>query len=234
MTGTRPRTPGIWMTEHQFFSLLEELHVIRVSRPGGKMIMLDVSGEQGVESVGVTELKKRSLTALAELEERKAEIEENRFAMPVNSEINAGGSVSMRVDFVKRNDQLTPEEEKEKQGLLGDILAAIAHHRLVVGGMNYLQVHYRELEPELVRREFPLDQLSRGQTMGERLRWSKGIKSAALFCIRESEKESNTGKPMIDICREFLTLYAIEGDEAYSPDQLFGNIQQILLLDRTG
>lgn len=232
MAVTRPRTPGIWMTEQQFLTLLEELHVLRVSRPGGKTILLEMAGEQGAESISATDLKKRSLDIVAELEERNREIEENRFTLPVNSEISAGEGVHVRVDVVKRNDQLTPEEEHEKQRLLRENLSAIAHHRLIVGGMNYLQVHYRELEPELARREMPVERMRTVRQLEGRVRWSKGIKSAAIHCIRETTKSENSGRPVIEICREFLAAYVIDGEEEYTPEQMVRNIQQILLLDR--
>ena len=67
---------------------------------------------------------------------------------------------------------------------------------------------------------------------GTKLRWTKGIKSAALYCLKESQKPNNAGKPPLELCREFLTGYAIDGEEDYTPEQLYRNMQQIVQLDR--
>ena len=97
--------------------------------------------------------------------------------------------------------------------------------------MNYLQIHFKELLPRLAQREVPLE-VSVRRADGTKLRWTKGIKSAALFCLKESLKPINGGKSHLDVCREFLAHYAIDGEEDYSPDQLHRNMQQIVLLDR--
>lgn len=57
----------------------------------------------------------------------------------------------MQVQSLKRDDQLTPEEQKDKTNLLDKIDRDIRYHRNVVAGMTYLQVHYKELVPKLSR-----------------------------------------------------------------------------------
>jgi hypothetical protein len=88
------------------------------------------------------------------------------------------------------------------------------------------------MEPKLLFREGQLLGAQVGRGGGARLRWTKGIKSAALYCLKESKKESNAGKPPLDLCREFLKQYIIDGDENYDPEQLLRNMQQILQLER--
>jgi hypothetical protein len=231
MVVTRTRTPGIWMTQQQFLTLLDDLHVCRVRRPDGGKITLTLGCESGMETLTASDLKSRTASALAELEDRKKEIEENQFASPLEAEIATGNHRTMVVRYAKRNDQLSPEEGVQKQRLLRDVVADISRHRRIIGGMNYLQVHYRELQPTLTRRDVPLDAMLGAQERGRQV-WTKGIKSAALFCIKEAAKPSNAGRPTIDICREFLQSYVVQGEEGYAADQLSRNMQQILLLDR--
>jgi hypothetical protein len=231
MTEARQRTPGILMTEQQFFSILDELDVLHVTRPEAGKVMLVCKRDGQAETHTVTDIKEQANEALADLEERKKEIEENQFALPLEGEIATGSAHTMRVRYAKRNDQLTGEESAEKQRLLREVIAEMAHHRLIIGGMNYLQVHYRELQPRLIQRAIPLEGLERRDASGRRS-WTRGIKSAALFCIKEGEKPGNTGRAGLDICREFFEQYTLEDEDGYTPEMLYRNVQQILRLDR--
>ena len=194
-------------------------------------MMLTIAGSGSGETLPVTEMKGRSVIALSELEDRKKEIEENAFASMMEGQLPTGGDRLVQVKYLKRNDQLTPEEEDEKRRLLREVGMEMTHHRSIIGAMNYLQVHFKELQPKLVRRELPLDMTAQ-RADGVKLRWMKGIKSAALYCLKESKKGTNAGKAPLDLCRDFLTSYVIEGDEDYTPEQLFRNMQQIIQLDR--
>jgi hypothetical protein len=220
------------MTEQQFITILDELNVIHVTRPEGGRVTLVCRREDQVVTCTVTEIKEESNAALADLEDRKKEIEENQFAMPLEGEIATRGEHMLRVRYAKRNDQLTDEEVVEKQRLLRQVTAEMAHQRLIIGGMNYLQVHYRELQPRLMQRAIPLEGLERKDAGGKRI-WTRGIKSAALYCIKEGEKPANTGRPGIDICREFFVQYTLEDEDGYTPEMLYRNVQQILRLDRS-
>ena len=231
MAVAQQRTPGITMTEPQLFSVLEELHVLHVTRPDGGRVTLVCRQEDQVVTYTVTDIKEQANVHLAELEERKKEIEENQFALPLEGEIATRGDHLIRVRYSKRNDQLSPEEVEEKQRLLRQVMADMAHQRLIIGGMNYLQVHYRDLQPRLIQRTTPLEGVERRDAGGRRI-WTRGIKSAALFCIKEGEKPSNAGRPGIDLCREFFMQYALEDEEGYTPEMLYRNVQQILRLDR--
>lgn len=207
------RTPGIWMTERQCMEMLDELHVARVSKAAGAKMMLTVVGPDGGETLSVTEIKGRSSITLATLEERKRGVEEN-------------------VEHLKRDSQQTPEEEHEKRRLLLEIGTEMSHQRTIVGAMNYLQIHFKDMEPKLSLREAQLLGARAVREGRAKLRWTKGIKSAALYCLKESQKESNAGKPPLSLCREFLKQYVIDGEEDYGPEQLLRNMQQILQLER--
>jgi hypothetical protein len=221
------------MTQQQFLSLLDELRIFRVQRPEGGKIMLTLAGEKGVETLTVSDFKSQTAAALAELEDRKTEIEENQFALPLEGEVATRNQKTMRVRYVKRNDQLTPEEGTEKERLLQGVAADIARHRRIIGGMNYLQIHYRELQQTLTRRDVPLDTLMGVREQGRQV-WTRGIKAAANYCIKEAAKPANEGRPVIEICREFFVHYVLQDEEDYSPEQLHRNIQQILRLDHIG
>jgi hypothetical protein len=225
------RTPGVGMTELQCLQMLDELRIAQVTKPEGGKMMLTLSVDGGAESVSVIEFKGRSVQAITDLEERKKEIEDNAFASMMEGELPTGQNRSLQVKYLKRNDQLTPEEEDEKRRLLREVNLELSHHRNVVGLMNFLQVHYKELVPKLERRELPLE-MALPRIDGTKARWTKGIKTAALFCLKESHKEVNAGKSPLDLCREFLAHYSIEGEDDYSPEQLFRNMQQIVQLDR--
>ncbi len=221
------------MTESQFLQLIDEFHVAHVFQPDGGKIMLTVSDEGATETLTVSEYKNRAREMLVELEDRKREVEENRFAVPLAGELPTGENRTLRVQYVKKNEQLTPEEEVEKTRLLRSLDAAMARQRMVVGAMNYLQIHFRELQPRFARREVPPEPgIVRAD--GVKVRWTKGIKSAALFCLKEGNKPANTGKSALDLCRDFLVTYTIVGEEDYTPERLCRNMQQILLLDRVG
>jgi hypothetical protein len=231
MQETVQRTPGIWMTEQQCLQMLDEMQVAHVFKPEGGKITLTVSGTAGSETLTVSEFKARSSTTLAELEERKLEIGENTFASVMDGQLPTGEDRSLHVKYLKRDDQLTPQEETEKRRLLREVNKEIAHQRAIVGAMNFLQIHFKELQPKLVHREVPLE-MSVQRPDGVKMRWMKGIKSAALFCLKEKEKPINAGKAPLELCREFLAQYSIDGEEDYTPEQLFGNMQQIVQLDR--
>jgi hypothetical protein len=225
------RTPGVGMTEVQCMQMLDEMRIAQVTKPDGGKMTLTVSIDGGAESVSVTEFKGRSVQAIADLDDRKKEIEENAFASTMEGELPTGPNRSLQVKYLKRDDQLTPEEEEEKRRLLRDVNKELGHHRSIIGLMNYLQVHYKELAAKLARRELPLE-IALPRIAGTKARWTKGIKTAALFCLKESRKEANTGKTQLDLCKEFLAHYTIEGEDDYSPEQLFRNMQQIVQLDR--
>jgi hypothetical protein len=233
MTTPGPRTPGIWMTEAQFLQLLDEFHVTHVFKPDGGKIMLTVSDEGATETLTVSEYKNRAQEMLVELEDRKREVEENRFAVPLAGELPTGENRTLRVEYVKKNEQLTREEESEKIRMLRSLDAAIVRQRMVVGAMNYLQIHFKELRPRFVTREVPPEP-GVVRADGVKVPWTKGIKSAALFCLKEGNNPANAGKSALDLCRDFLVTYTIAGEEDYTPEQLCRNMQQILLLDRVG
>jgi len=220
------------MTERQCMEMLDEMHVAHVSKAAGGKMMLTVIGPDGGETLSVTEIKGRSSITLATLEERKKGVEENTFAGMMEGQLPTGADRSLSVKYLKRDDQLTAQEEKEKRQLLLEIGSEMSHHRTIVGAMNYLQIHFKDLEPKLARREMQLPGAQAGLTGGTKLRWTKGIKSAALYCLKESKKESNAGKDPLTICREFLKQYVIDGEENYEPEQLLRNTQQILQLER--
>ena len=137
------------MTEQQCIQVLDALRVTQVVKPEGGRLLLSIAGPGGGETLTVTELKGRSSSAMTELEDRKVEIEQNAFASMMDGQLPTGADRSVQVKYLKRDDQLTPEEEEEKKRLLREVVAEISHHREIIGAMNYLQVHLKELQPKL-------------------------------------------------------------------------------------
>ncbi len=219
------------MTEQQFFSILDELSVLHVARPEGGRVTLVCKREGQVETYTVTEIKEQANEALADLDERKKEIEDNLFALPLEGEIATGSAHTMRVRYAKRNDQLTEEESAEKQRLLRGVIAEMAHHRLIIGGMNYLQVHYRELQPRLIQRAVPLEGMERRD--GSAGVPGHGGSSRPRCTVSKREKPANAGRSGLDICREFFAQYTLGEEDGYTPEMLYRNVQQILRLDRS-
>jgi hypothetical protein len=203
-----------------------------VTRPEGGKVTLVCKREGQMMTYTVTDIKEEANAALVDLEDRKKEIDENQFAMPLEGEVATRGDHLFRVHYAKRNDQLSADEVTEKQRLLREVTAEMAHQRMIIGGMNYLQVHYRELQPRLMQRAIPLEGLEKKDAAGRRI-WTRGIKSAALYCIKEGEKPANAGRLGLDVCREFFVQYMLEDEDGYTPEMLYRNVQQILRLDRS-
>ncbi len=220
------------MTDDQLFDLLDELGIVRVSKPEGSRIMLVCARGEDQETLSASDLKTRSLSSIRGLEEKRQEVSENRFAEPLNGELSLG-ETHAAVHFLKKDDQLTESEMLEKRRLLEEIDAEIGYHRVIVAGMNHLQVNFKELALRLIAREGSgKEQAEAPRLLPGKLRWTKGVKSAALHCLKESRRPENAEKSELDICREFLTTYILEEDEEYTPHHLFLNIQQIKLLDQ--
>jgi hypothetical protein len=199
--------------------------------PDGRF-SLTVVAEGKTERISVSAFKARHAAAIKDLEEKRNDVLENKFAVPLLGEVPVGGGKTMQVQFLKRDDQLAPEEQKDKSNLLDKIDRDIRHHRNVVAGMNYLQVHYKELVPKLSRlRRAPVNLMM--HMNGTKAVWSKGIKSAALYCIKEFKKGAGPGKSDLEVCKEFLSQYVIPEDQSYTPEQLCNNVRQIKQLDST-
>jgi hypothetical protein len=220
------------MTDDQLFDLLQELEVSRVFKPAGGRISLVLGHDRSLETLTATELKSRSVDAIRGLEEERQEVIENRFAAPIEGAFPVAGANTVPVRILRRNDQLSEEDRRHKERLLERIDAQISYHRLVIAGMNHLQVNYKELALRLIVCEASTTEQTGSPSPEERLPWTKGIKAAALQCLRESRLTANSGKTELDVCREFLERYAIEEDEDYAPQRLFLNIQQIKMLDQ--
>ena len=111
-----------------------------------------------------------------------------------------------------------------------EVASDISRFRRIIGGMNYLQIHYRDLQRALTRRVIPLEATLGVREEGRQV-WTRGIRAAASYCIKEAAKPANAGRSTIEICREFLRHYVMQDEEGYSPEQLLANVQQILHLD---
>jgi hypothetical protein len=218
------------MTEQLVLDLLVSLGIVRIGRDEVAHKYLVHLVRDGTTVVyTVTDFKKEHQDAIAELEEEKHEVQQNRFTPPLSGEIGLGrGTVTtMRVQYWKKDEQLTPEEQAEKERLLGRINKEMLLHQRVIDAMNYVQVHYREIAHKLV----PRTPASSGIT-GVKAVWNKGLKPAALHCLKQFPEALRQGKTELDVCREFLAQFAFSGETQYTAEQLLNAAVQIRLLDR--
>ena len=220
------------MIESQLLKLLASLEVDDVwkERADGKLL-LRITSEDGSEEIPVIEYKARHVALIKDLEEKKRDILENKFAPPLVREVAMGDGKTMQMEYLKKDEQLEPDERREKERLLESIEKEAQRQRAIVAAMNSLQVNYREVIPKLHEAQSPQHVFDSSHP-GERTIWTKGIKSAAIFCIREMERPEATHRTGLDVCRAFLQRYVIKEEQAYTPEQLFNNVQQIRHLDR--
>jgi hypothetical protein len=221
------------MTDYQVMTLLSDLGVKNVSREKDRPLMLTVVTKTGVEQITVSEFKSRFVKSLKELEERRAEVGDNKFAAPLRGQIPLGGDSSMQVQYLKKDEQLTSEERARKKQLLEEIERDVRNHRTIIAGLNYLQLYYKQIVPKF-RKHLADPGLRAIVGAGEpRILWTKGIKMAALFCIKEFKKEPPGTRKPLDVCRDFLAKYTIQEEQSYTPEQLCNNVHQIMQLDDT-
>ena len=220
------------MTEKQLFQLLESLGISKVYRDEQRAsLVLEVKTGGVLETLTVSEYKGRHVSALRELDERKGEIRENKFAAPLEGDFGMRPGNGARMQFLKRDEQLSKEEKEEKKQLLQEVEDESQRHRTAISGMNHLQVHYKEMIPALQAFSGITPSLPAVNPEGKTL-WTKGIKSAALHCLREWQGARLVGTSQLDIARDFLSHYDIAGEKGYTPEQLSNNISQVRLLDQ--
>ena len=220
------------MTEKQLFQLLESLCVSKVYRDEQQAsLVLEVKTDGVLETLTVSQYKGRHVSALRELDEKKGEIRENKFAVPLEGDFGIGSGNGARMQFLKRDEQLTKEEKEEKKRLLQEVENEYQRHRLVISGMNHLQVHYKEMIPALQAFSGMTPSRPAVKPDGKTL-WTKGIKSAALYCLREWRGGRLEGTSQLDVSRDFLSHYDIAGEKGYTAEQLSNNISQVRLLDQ--
>ncbi len=219
------------MTEKQLFQLLEALDISKVYRDEEHArLVLEVKSGGVLETLSVSEYKGRHVSALRELDEKKGEIRENKFAAPLEGDLGIGAGKGMKMQFLKRDEQLTAEEKEEKKRLLSEVDVAYQQHRAIIAAMNHLQVHYKEMMPALLAFSGMTPPEPPVKHDGKSM-WTKGIKSAALFCLREC-RESKEKASQLEVAREFLSHYEIAGENGYTAEQLSNNISQVRLLDQ--
>jgi len=218
------------MTEQLVLDLLVSLGVVRISRDeSSRKYQVHIVREGTTEIRSVTDVKKEHQEAIAELEEQQQEVRQNRFTAPLPGEIGMGSDAPMKVQFWKKDDQLTPEEQQEKERRLAQLTRELLLHRRVIDAMNYVQVHFLEMAHKLVP---AAGAAAAGGAMGARVVWNKGLKPAALFCLKQFPEAVRQGRTELDVCRDFLSRYSFGGEAQYTAEQLLNAAIQIRLLDR--
>jgi hypothetical protein len=220
------------MTEQLVLDLLVRLHVVRVSRDAEtQKFLLHIVDGGHAETVPVVDYKREHVDAIAELEDQKADVLQNRFADPQQGQIGLGGGSSiLAVQFTKRDDQLSEAEQQEKKRRLVDLNREIARHREIVNAMNFIQVNFNDVAARLSPGHAFMGaaaELPAGKTL-----WTKGFKLAAVQCLREFEEATQVGRSELDVCRAFLDQYVFPDAASYTAEQLLNAALQIRRLDR--
>jgi len=214
------------MTNRQILDILTSLNVVHVFKDGrGRGLNLIVSMNGLRETTSLAAFKSRFTTTLHNLEERKQEVRENKFASRLSGSLGMHREAKLNVEFLKRDDQLTTSEREEKRRLLSSIEREIKHHRNVLSAVAVLQVRFKELREgidDMERRAGEADAKAHARAV-----WTRGVAAAAAFCNNEWKKAQHKGKPPVEICRDFLAKYAIQGEEAYTAEQLLNNVLQV-------
>jgi hypothetical protein len=181
------------------------------------------------ETTSLASFKSRFTTALQHLEERKQEVRENKFAARLAGSLGMEREAKLNVEFLKRDGQLTPSEREEKRRLLSSIEREIRHHRNVLSAVAFLQVRFKELQAgidDLARRAEEDKAKTHARTV-----WTRGVAAAAAFCNNELKKDQPKDKAPVEICKDFLSKYTIQGEETYTVEQLLNNVLQIRALN---
>jgi hypothetical protein len=217
------------MTDRQILDILASLNVVHVSREWhGHALTLTLSDRGVKEKTTIVSLKSRYSTALQLLEEKKQEIRENKFASRLPGTLGMPAEGRLNVEFLKRDDQLTRNEREEKKQLLHSIDREMRHHRNILSGLAFLQIRFNDLQAkidEMVRHT--AEEEARAH---ERKLWTRGVAAAAAFCSNQLDKKEHQGTPPVNICRDFLAKYRIQGEEAYTVEQLLNNVLQVRAL----
>lgn len=218
------------MTEQLVLDLLVSLGVVRIGRDEvSRKYLIHVVRDGATVVIPVTDYKSECQEQIAELEEQKQEVLQNRFTQPLSGEIGMGSASSMRVQYWKKDEQLSPLEQEEKDRRLAKIARELQAHRRIIDAMNYIQVHYREVAHKLVP---PPGAVTARAASGGRELWNKGLKPAALLCLKQFPEAVRQGKTELEVCREFLERYEFSGETQYTAEQLLNAAVQIRLLDR--
>jgi hypothetical protein len=218
------------MTEQLVLDLLVSLGVVRIGRDEtSRKYLVHFIREGNAEVCTVTDYKHEHQEAIAELEEEKQEVQQNHFTPPLSGEIGMGATAPMRVQYWKKDEQLTPEEQQEKERRLAQIGKELQFRHRVIDAMNYIQVHYHEIAHKLVPAAGAAGARS---ATGVKEVWNKGLKPAALFCLKQFPEAVRQGRTELDVCREFLARYEFAGESQHTAEQLLNAAVQIRLLDR--
>jgi hypothetical protein len=222
------------MTEQLVLDLLVSLGVVRIDRDiATKTFFLHCVRHGHSEVITVGDYKRDTLDTLHDLEEERMEVLGNRFTAPIEGEIGMGqeNTTLMKVQYWKKDDQLSQEEQQEKQRRIAQLNKDIQNQHRIVDAMNYVQVHFNTLVHKLMPRTVELNG-EEPLIEGRKVLWNKGLKPAALYCLRKYADAARDGKSELDVCREFIAHFFFTGDTQYTAEQLLNAAAQIRALDR--
>lgn len=220
------------MTDQQVLQLLKSAGVESVEKEGaGRRLLLHFRSHGFASDVTLTNFRTDLQKKIRSLEEQKQDTLKNTFASRVIAEFSMGGSAPIRMEALKRDDQLTREERDDKSRKLVALDAEMKQQRTLLLALSHLQVHMADLLPLLRPRRTAEKPMSpQAQTDGREV-WDRGVKAAARHCLSEGKRFQADETALLEICRLFLERYLIKGEPSYTAEQLLNNARQIRLLD---
>jgi hypothetical protein len=219
------------MTDFQALELLRGAGIVG-AHPLEDTARLVLSIRRGgtIQEVSLRDLRSEVQNELKRLDEEKQDVLRNLYAGRVLTTFSLGGGQPTTMEALKRNDQLTPEEQTDKVTRLSGIDAQAKDHRSLLLALTHFQVHSADLLPRLAPGPGKLQESEPERRAGKEL-WTKGVKSAALFCLREAQRTRADDSALMVLCRGFLERYEIDGDPDYTAETLFQNARQVRQLD---
>jgi hypothetical protein len=220
------------MTDYQVLQLLKAAGIEAVRKQeNSARLLLTVRRGAEVLDVPLAEYRSELQSSVKELEEKKHDVLKNSYASRVMTEFTIGGGAPVKMEALKRDDQLSGDEKADKLRRLGEIDAETKRFRALMLALTHLQVHAAELLPQLRGKEVQPAQEVPVQTKEGKLVWSKGVKAAAMFCHTEAKRARTDDTGLLRICTAFLQRSEITDDPGLTPEQLCNIVRQIRLLD---
>ncbi|MGA9119413.1 MAG: hypothetical protein WB699_08600, partial [Bacteroidota bacterium] len=152
------------------------------------------------------------------------------FASRTKTTFTLGGGEPTTLEALKRNEQLSKEEREDKTSRLTDLDSRARKRRGILLALTHLQVHSANLLPKMSPSSPATPKDPPRGPAGKKL-WTKGVKAAALHCLREAQRTKVDDQALLLLCKEFLEKYSIDNEPDYSAETLFQNVRQVRLLD---
>jgi hypothetical protein len=220
------------MTHFQALQILRAAGIVMVRKElNGPRLVLTFKEGATERDMLLSQYKAALQEQIKGFDEQRQEVTKNMFAARIMGEFSLGGGNPMKMEVLKKNEQLSRDERIEKTQRLMEIDNELKKRRGMLQVLSHLQVHQVELLPEFLPKKVVPVPTKGDQTLNGKAVWNRGVKFAVLYCLSESKKAHAADEATFEICKKFLETYAIPEDPDYTPEQLFNNLRQIRLLE---